>query len=313
MNAGGKRRSCLITGASGFVGSHLAHALADEGWEVHAVLRTRSDGEVLERDANPMILHRHDGSSEHLYEIVRGVQPDIVFHLAALVLSRHRPQDIEPMITSNILFGTQLLEAMAHAGVACLINTSTVWQHYCQQIYSPTCLYAAMKQAFESILAYYVEAEGLRAITLTLPDTYGPRDRRNKLFSMLRAASASGRVLPMTPGEQLLDLVHIRDVVKGYCTAAERLLRGEVRGAEKYVLTSGNPVSLREVVRRYGEIAGRPVQVAWGALSYRRREMMKPWSGGKPLPGWKAEIGLDEGLNTLVAEEGEKAHDGETE
>ena len=90
-------------------------------------------------------------------------------------------------------------------GVSKIINTGTFWQHYENREYSPTCLYAATKQAFESILHYYVEAKFLMIITLILFDSYGPSDPRPKLFSLLQEARQSEKVIAMSPGEQKID------------------------------------------------------------------------------------------------------------
>src|SRR4051812_1833664 len=91
------------------------------------------------------------GSTERIVARLKACKPDVVFHLASLFVSDHRVQDVQNLVESNLLFGTQLLEAMAQAGVKRIINTGTSWQ--CPH---PFNLYAATKQAFESILGYYV-------------------------------------------------------------------------------------------------------------------------------------------------------------
>lgn len=316
MNGSGEHveRSCLITGATGFVGSHLARTLASKGWNVHAVLRPYSDEAALGRKPGlrPIALHRHDGSMEGMLAIVRRAKPDVVFHLASLVMSIHEPGDVEPLLRSNVLLGTQLLEALAGEGRGgLLVNTATAWQHYDQQDYSPTCLYAATKQAFEAILTYYTEIGSIQAITLTLFDTYGPHDRRPKLFQLLREASRSGRVLEMTPGAQRIDLIHIDDVVRGYELAAERLLSGRVHGSEQFALSSGTPIQLKDAVRLYECVTGYCANIAWGAKPYRHREIMTPWNGGKRLPGWSPSVRLEEGMKTLDTL-GEASHSNDT-
>lgn len=291
---------CLITGATGFVGTHLAHELADKCWEVHAILRLNSDADPLQRKENPIKLYRYDGTIDSMIDIVHCSNPDIVFHLASLVKARHhQPQDVGPMIESNVLFGSYLLEAMFQQGIANLINTSTASQHYNQQVYSPTCLYAATKQAYESILTYYTEVHGLRAITLTLFDTYGPKDRRKKLLQLLQEASVTNKLLDLTPGEQLIDLVHIDDVIRGYMAAADILLKGNCSGSQKFMLSSGTPIQIKELIKRYEQVTGCSLKINWGGKPYQVREIMIPWNRGIPLPGWQAKVSLDEGLKTL--------------
>src|SRR5690606_23561143 len=131
--------------------------------------------------------------------------------------------------------------------------------------YSPVCLYAATKQAFESILAFYQETAQLGAITLTLFDTYGPEDRRSKLLPLLVRMKPDDEPLEMSPGEQKIDLVYIDDVIDAYLLAASMLLRGTVSGCgEQYAVGTGVPISLRELVAVYERISGWQLPIQWG-------------------------------------------------
>ncbi len=297
MGTRAEPRRALVTGATGFLGSHLARRLAQEGWTVHLLARPSSDQSMLAWvDAVP---HLHHGTIADMQAIMAAARPSVVFHLASLFLSRHSPAEVEPLVASNILLPAQLAEAMAGAGVRHLVNTGTSWQHFQDEDYSPTCLYAATKQAFADLLAYWTGSGSLDAVTLELFDTYGPGDRRPKLFSLLRQAAATGTPLEMSPGEQLVDMVFVDDVVEGYLAAAERLLAGKVPGQETYALSSGAPLPLRELVGLYGRVTGREVPVEWGRRAYRPREVMVPWSRGKALPGWAPRVGLEEGIRRM--------------
>ncbi len=290
------KRTALVTGATGFIGSHLSRHLHVEGWNVAVVTRGETDISVLGDFADRLDMHRHDGTTEGMSAIMNTARPDVVFHLASLFLSDHRPDQVDPLIRSNILFGTQLLEAMTGAGVRLLVNTGTGWQHFKQRQYDPVNLYAATKQAFEDILRYYVESRSVQAITLKLFDTYGPGDRRRKIFTLLREASGRDESLAMSPGEQQIDLVYIDDVLSAFLEAAKRLLAGEAGKHESYVVTSGAPIVLRDLVDTYLRVTGRHVTVRWGGKPYRHREVMSPWNTGKPLPGWRPTVALEEGI-----------------
>ncbi|MFA5171979.1 MAG: NAD-dependent epimerase/dehydratase family protein [Sulfuriferula sp.] len=292
-----KARVALVTGGTGFVGANLVGRLVRDGWETHVIVRSDSNLSVLSGVEHAIQIHVHDGSTEQLIEIVKFASPLVVFHLASLFLAQHTPQDIEPLIHSNLLFSTQLIEAMSRVdGVCHLINTGTSWQHFESKEYSPVCLYAATKQAFEAILTYYVEASNISAISLQLHDTYGPNDSRAKLFTLLRRTARTQEKLLMSPGEQLIDLVYIDDVLDAYLLAAERCLQNEVVRHEIYSVTSGNPIKLRDLVATYGQITGQTLEVEWGARAYRPREVMLPWSKGSVVPGWAPKITLAEGI-----------------
>lgn len=291
-------RVALLTGVSGFVGANLARHLMREGWEVHAAVR---DALRLENDlqACGMKIHAIDGTTQGMIQLMQDVRPMVVFHLASLFIAEHKPEQVEPLITSNVLFGVQLLEGMKEAGVRYLVNTGTSWQHYENDAYNPVCLYAATKQAFEDIAKYYAEAAQLRVITLKLFDTYGPGDRRQKLFALLRKTADSGDVLTMSPGEQLIDLVHIDDVVAAFLMAAERLMSGQGEPLEAYAVSSGRPLKLRELVDAYSKATGLHPNVVWGGRTYRNREVMTPWNRGQPVPGWQPFVRLEDGLRSL--------------
>jgi len=290
----------LVTGSTGFVGTHLVRHLTTRGWAVTRLLR---DG--LESDEPAGIAgvtdEWWDGSTDAALAAVGRARPEVVVHLASLFVAEHGAADLRPLIESNVLAGAQVAEAMLRAGCRRLVNTGTSWQRDASGAYEPVCLYAATKQAFEDLLAYYVSVEGFAVVTLSLFDTYGPGDRRPKLFAALDAALADGRPLKMSPGEQLLDLVHVSDVARAFEVAAAGLLVDGARRSERYDVSSGRPVALRDVVALYGQGVGRPVPVQWGGRPYRRREVMAP-PVGRTLPGWRATIGLDEGLAALGRE-----------
>ena len=294
-----EKRIALVTGGTGFVGSNLIRGLLSNGWETHTIVRAGSDLSILSGVEQKIQVHLHDGSTKRLVEIVKAVSPQVVFHLASLFLSQHTSQEIERLIHSNLLFSTQLAEAMSTNGVRYLINTGTSWQHYENKEYNPVCLYAATKQAFEAILTFYTEVANLSAITLKLYDTYGPNDPRAKLFTLLRKTAHTQEPILMSPGEQLIDLVYIDDVLDAYLLAAEHLLQNKVNHHAIYAVTSGNPIKLRDLVDTYSQIIGKPLSIEWGARPYRHREVMTPWSKGEKMPGWEPKVPLSEGIARL--------------
>ncbi|MBI4386849.1 MAG: NAD(P)-dependent oxidoreductase [Elusimicrobia bacterium] len=288
-------RAALITGATGFIGRHLARRLLQDGWRVEAVVRPGSDPDRLPKGT---AIHRHDKTTQGLIDILGAARPGVVFHLASLFRGEHAPADIEPLVQSNVLFGLQLLEAMAAHGVSLLVNAGTSWQHYHDEPYRPVNLYAATKQAFEDILLYYADAKNIRAITLKLFDTYGPEDARPKLFSSLARARTDS--VAMSPGRQKIDLVYIDDVVDAFMLAARRLLAGKARKPESYAVSSGKPIELRKLVELYQKVTARPLRIKWGGRPYRDREVFFPWKKGRRLPGWRPKVGLADGIQRTL-------------
>lgn len=293
----------LLTGATGYIGSRLLRRLVQEGREIHIIVRSGSDLSLIEDLSGSVTSHTNDGTTSGMISILEEAQPGTVIHLAAFFLSQHEPGQIMDLLDSNLTFGTQLLEAISQTAPVVFVNTGTFSQHYENHDYSPVNLYAAIKQAFETILQYYAETVPLKAVTLKIGDTYGPGDPRPKVLNLLLELLRSGGRLDMSPGEQVLDILHVDDIVEAFMYTAEQL-GGMRRGTvQSYALSSGELVSLKDLVALFEKAAGKSLDINWGGRPYRERELMKPWDMGNPLPGWKPTISLGEGIRDLLAKE----------
>ena len=295
-------RRALVTGASGFIGSHLTKHLHAAGWLVAVVARPSAAAEQSELPHVAEVFH-YTGRTEEVCEAVSAFRPNAVFHLASLFLTQHTVADVQSLVDGNVLLGTQLLEGMRLGGVTALINAGTAWQNFSGDAYEPVNLYAATKQAFEDIVAFYVAAAGLRCLTLRLFDSYGSGDRRAKLLRVMMTSLRSGEPLGMSPGEQVVDLAHVDDLCRAFLHAAEMVLVQEGAGAAVYAVSGGQRRTVREVAATLEGVAGRSLSATFGARPYREREVMVPWDGPS-LPGWMPEVTLLDGFKRLLDEEG---------
>jgi nucleoside-diphosphate-sugar epimerase len=271
----------LVTGATGFVGGHLARRLVADGERVVALVRDPI------RAPEGVEAVRIPEDTAALVEAVKRAEPDICLHLATHFVAQHTVADIGPLVEANVGFGMRLAEAL---GEIPLIDTGTVWQHLGGERFRPANVYAATKQAFADILAAYP----LPVARLTLTDTYGPGDTRPKLVPALVHAARTGETLAMGSGTQLVDLVHVDDVA-----AAFRHLAADFR-PETFVVTSGQPVTVRELVGFAEKAAGRPLPVQWGARPERSVDAVAPRSPDPTLPGWRPRVDLVTGLRPLL-------------
>ena len=195
----------------------------------------------------------------------------------------------------------RLIDALAQAGCTTFVNTGSAWQHVRGEHYRPKSLYAATKQAFEDIVHFYAVSGALRICTMVLFDTYGPNDHRAKLIGALQQTLRTGEPLMMNSGDPLIDLVHVDDVVAAFDAGVEALRRGD-EPEQRYAVSSGAPVRVRELVELIGRIRGEPVPVVWNARPDRPDEMMTPWHVAPPPPGWTPQVPLEAGLRRLLAE-----------
>ena len=279
------KKRVVVTGATGFVGSHLVNALLEKGYEVFVISRLESDSSSLKKIDEPHIF-RYSGDIMQMVSFFKKIQPIGVFHLASKFIAEHKTEEVDTLINSNILFSTQLLEAMKEANVKNLINTGTSWQYYNNDDYNPVCLYAATKQA-----------EDFKVITLVLFDTYGENDTRPKLMNLLKKVATEGTALDMSAGEQQLSLVHISDVCKAFILAFEMLETQQINKHKHYAIISDEIYSLKEIVQIFEQQTNKNLNITFGKRPYRKREVMKVWDKGEKLPNWKAEISLEEGIN----------------
>lgn len=287
----------LLTGGTGFLGAWIARNLLDDGCDVVVLARPGSSLHRLARTgADAARVVRPALSPGGLADCVAETRPDAVIHVAAVSRGGETPEDVARMVEANITLPALLLAAMRAAGVTRFLNTGTNWQG--TDVYRPFNVYAATKQACEDVLEGFCTG-GVRAITLRLFDVYGPHDGRGKIVELIAEAAATGRPLGMSPGEQVIDLAHVRDVAAAFGVALGRLLAGAVEGHEVYGV-SGERLSLRALAARVGAAAGRPAPIEWGARPYRRGEIMRPWDGFRVLPGWAATIPLDVGLRQVA-------------
>lgn len=219
-----------------------------------------------------------------------------VIHVAGIYTAEPCQEDqLDQLIHANIIFGMHLLEAMRLRQASRIINIGTNWQIYNQTEHRPANLYAATKQVMEDMAAYYADAYGFNVVAVRLYDTYGEDDQRKKILPLLIASGINQQTLDLSPGEQLIDLMHVDDAVQ----ALDYLAQLNHEGFKVINLSSGRQVSLKELVKLVESAIQRPIQVNFGGRPYRQREVMQPVQG-TPIEGWQPKISLEEGIQRLL-------------
>ena len=150
------------------------------------------------------------------------------------------------------------------------------------------------------VVRYYIEARNLKLISLCIFATYGTNDKSLRLLGLLKKISETGETLKMSPGEQLIDIVYIDDVVEAFILAGKYLAACKYDYCGTYGVSSTKPIPLRKVVEIFEDVAGKKLSIEWGGRPYRAREIMVPWHSYKLLPGWQPKIPLREGIKKFL-------------
>jgi len=251
-SGGTSRRAALVTGAAGFCGRHLAAHLLAAGY--------RTAGLDMAQTSIPSVTaYQCDlADTESLEGIVASLQPDVVFHLAALT-NPHLPYEL--LHRANVLGTLSLLTAVRRSCPAALVLvtvSSAVYGHVPaqlmpigeRQLFRPASLYAVSKIAQE-MLAYQQSIEhGLRLIRTRTFNLTGPGESPDfvtSAFARQIAEIEAGRreaVLRTGNLDTVRDLLDVRDAVQAYRLLAERGEPGEV-----YNVCSGRGTSIRQLLK----------------------------------------------------------------
>lgn len=288
----------IVTGGTGYIGSHLVKLLLSNGWKVAVIADSKFGYGNIEDIIDQIEIFEYYGEIASLISFFQAFHADVVFHLAAAVITNPSPDQIPILVNSNIRFGTEILEAMALSKTRLIITTGTYWQNLNGKEYNPVDLYAATKEAFEKILKFYTEAKDIRAISLRLYDVYGEDDKRPKIWNLLKEIAGTEKSIDMSPGEQFLDLVHVNDVSKAFISAYEYLIENRNLRNEIFGVFSGNQKSLKDWVIEYEKYIGKPFKINWGAKSYKLREVMFPNKKLNKLPNWNPNLMIFSKLHT---------------
>ena len=287
----------LITGATGFIGQNLLKSLTPD-YEIHVLIRPSTKWEE-ECKLKKFIFN---DNIEELREYLIANKIEGIIHLASLFIAQHQSSQCKELILSNVFLGTALMDATKKTMVKWFLNTGTYWQHYIPDSteYNPVNLYAATKQAFIDIAKYYTETSDIQFVTLKICDTYGPHDPRKKLMALFKKHAESGEQLVMSPGEQKINLLHIDDVINGFVTLVN-LLDKKTPLKKEYALSAKKIYSLQELACIFESVSKKKLNILWGGLPYREREVMTPWQKGTPIPGWEQTIDIFQGIQLFLS------------
>ena len=292
-------KTVLVTGGTGYIGSFVVDHLIAEGFRVVAIGRNLPAG----RPESESFSFLRAQSTESLIELLLPFSPEGLIQLAAFYTNDHRPADVREMLDANVVFLSSVTEAAVETGAKWLVNIGSHAQLY-GSANSPANLYAASKSAFQEILRFYADARGLRVASLLLGDVYGPDDSRRKILNIWRDASESATVVGMSPGQQIVQPIHVLDVVSAITHTFSLLSQAKIESPSTYLVRGDRALTLFELAHIFSSETGRRLSISWGERPYHPREMMDLTTLTPGLPEWKPAISLEQGLRSAFVAPG---------
>jgi NAD dependent epimerase/dehydratase len=305
----------LITGASGFIGSHLTQAVVRAGADVVALVHynSRNDWGHLE-DLDKDILGRIKvvtGDVRDAY-FVRSIMKDrtVVFHLAALIAIPYSYSAPAGYVATNVEGTLNVLQAAVDLGIERVVQTST------SEVYGTACYtpmdeahplqaqspYAASKIAADKLAESFHRSFKLPMVTIRPFNTYGPRQSARAIVPTIVAQALAGTRVRLGSLAPVRDLCFVADTVRGF------LLATKAPGAIGKVinLCTERGVSIGELAERIFGILGvdREIEEDLQRLRPRDSEVMKligSAARAREVLGWVPEVTLDEGLTQTIA------------
>jgi nucleoside-diphosphate-sugar epimerase len=297
----------LVTGASGFIGTHLVAHLLSEGRQVTALVRSSAAWPELWRDRVHVVAC--DDFSESNLRRLLSAQLDAVFHLAAYGV-KPSDRDVDEILRINVELPTALVRLCAdwHARMV-MAGTFSEYRSPSaqQQLFEDSPLeqgklYGSSKAAGGLMASAVARERGVAFRLLRLFKVYGAGEAPHRLLPALVSGLSKRERVAISTGTQVLDFVYLDDVV-------EAMLRAEAHGDKKggiatWNVATGQAHSVREFAEQVAVAMNADASLlGFGAISMRKDD--EPWLVGSPdllrsELGWQPSTGLDEGVRAAV-------------
>lgn len=292
--------TALVTGASGFIGSHLCQRLVHAGYTVHAVSRQAS--REYGNDNTDMRWWQADlADSVAVHDIISHIKPDVVFHLASCVHGARDSQHVLPMFQSNLMSTVNLLTALSDIGCQRIVLTGSLEEPDPRDSHAVPCSpYAAAKWASSAYARMFHALYQLPIVVLRVFMVYGPAQQDvNKLIPYAIRTLLRQEAPKLSSGQRQVDWVYVADVVEA-CLAAVH-----AAGIEGQTIDVGSGVltSIRVMVEHLVRIVNPQIEPLFGALPERPLEQVRvaDTARSQALMHWQPSTALEVGLENTVA------------
>lgn len=255
------KQNILITGSTGCIGSKLVHVLLENANNIAVVIRDTKKAQSLFDEKVIYI----PIDNESLKNNINNFSPDVVIHLASYSTSSDTLTDINKLIESNIVFTSLLLDALSDCNLKLFINTGSFSEYYNNnEIPNPTYFYSATKTSASCIIDYFSKKNNFKVINAILYTVYGGKCSNKKIIDYAIDSLNSANSIKMSDGKQILDFIHIDDVISFYTNLIYNF--NDLNIVEKnYFVGTGRGTSIRELVQILEKTTNKKANIQWGA------------------------------------------------
>jgi nucleoside-diphosphate-sugar epimerase len=286
-------RRVLVTGAGGFIGSHLCSALVSSGASVVGTTRqVDAPGEAPGIDWRQVDL----ADDAAVRRLTAEVRPSVVFHLAGLVTGRQELDLVHAATRDNLLTTINLLAALVQTGCDRVVAVGSSQEP--RDGVPASSPYAAAKGAATIYSRMFHAIFGLPVAVVRPHVTYGPGQETAKLIPYVATSLLAGQSPRVSRGQVLFDFVHVDDVVEGLLrSAAKEGIAGQV-----FDLGTGKATSVRAVVEALAELVPSTARPVVDPSNDRRGESSRSADCTETarVLGWSPSRELKEGLASTV-------------
>lgn len=293
-NLSGKK--VLVTGASGFIGSHLCRRLSRCSAEVYGVSR-----KIPLKDESCLRWWQGDlADIQTVRNILTTIKPEVIFHLASHVAGSRSLELVLPTFSSNLMSVINLLTVATEIGCKRIILTGSLEEpELCDSETIPSSPYAAAKWASSAYARMFHSLYKTPVIIARLFMVYGPGQQDlNKLVPYVALSLLRNQIPKLSSGKREVDWIYVEDIVDGLIAIAQAS-NGEGCTID---LGSGSLVPIRTVVQIIASLVDSKAVPAFGAIPDRPMEQIRIANTARTYAaiGWKPATSLEEGLERTV-------------
>jgi len=258
-----KEKKALVVGGSGFIGSHVADHLSEQGFKVHILDKVESKWAKEDQDVTV-----GDLLDQNLIDSLVN-KSDVVYHFASIADIAEANLDPIEAVKQNILATTYLLDSCSKAKVDRFIFASSL---YVYSNYGG--FYRSTKQASEFLIDDYQKLKGLDYTILRFGSLYGPRANKfNWVHNAIRQALTAGKIERDGDGEEVRDYIHVSDAAR----ASVEILDNKFKN--KSILLTGSPsIKVKDVMVMIKSILGDKISLEFKDEEIKGHYGLTPYS-----------------------------------